>query len=194
MMKENSSREFGQCGLTIQQAMVEQATHFPPEKGIPLSILWDGLRIQTSDVWDVPSVGVLRAAFLHVKSDVEQGFDLRLPAGWLLLQSGDRVSHLRTWKNERFEDAVEYAFHSRDRLLWVWNVYKMRFPGGQVREEQWTDNAGFWIEAVSEQERIYHCSHGQAYPPDFDSLVFKVVVESSKAEEPKAKKRIRKRK
>jgi hypothetical protein len=37
-----------------------------------------------------------------------------------------------------------------------------------------TRNAGFWIEIVSPNERIYHSSHGLCDPPDFESLVFRV--------------------
>jgi len=107
---------------------------------------------------------------------IEQGFDIEIDNGWLRLMNGEQISHLRTWKDECYEDTVEYPFFSADRRLWVWNVYKMIYPGGQVIEEKWTENAGFWVEELAEFERIYHCSHGMAYPPDFESLVFKIAI------------------
>ena len=96
--------------------------------------------------------------------------------GWFKLAEGEQVSLLRTWKEDRFEDWVEYPFFSRDGLLSLWNVYEMSYPSGEKVVEKWTENAGFWFEACSESERVYHCSHGMANPPDFDSLVFKVSV------------------
>src|SRR5581483_7174074 len=105
-------------------------------------------------------------------------FDLEIDKGWIELAGGEHVPLLRTWKDERLPDIVEYPFHSRDGLLWVWNVYEMTYPSGEKVDEKWTENAGFWFEVVSESERIYHCSHGMATPPNFESLVFKVTIRS----------------
>ena len=52
----------------------------------------------------------------------------------------------------------------------------MQYASGQQVEEKWTENAGMWIEEISPTERIYHCSHGMAHPPDFESLVFKITI------------------
>jgi hypothetical protein len=35
-----------------------------------------------------------------------------------------------------------------------------------------------WVEEVSARERIRHCSHAQADPPEFAALVFKIVIRS----------------
>jgi hypothetical protein len=123
----------------------------------------------------VPNKGVVEAAFLQAKEGVEQGFDLKVN-GWFCLKGGEQIPVLRTWKEDRYEDAVVYPFVSQDGQMWVWNVFKMEYPGGQVVEEKWTENAGFWVEMRSEVERIYHCSHGMATPPDFESLVFKIRI------------------
>jgi len=168
-------RDYADSGLTIQYAMNDHATRFPDKRTRPRFILWNGLRVWTSDVWTVPEKGTVRAEFLSAKGDIEQGFDIKVD-GWLELAEGEHVPVLRTWKDERYLDVVEYPFLSRDGRLWVWNVYKMKYPGGQIVQEKWTENAGFWIDQVSESERIYHCSHGMATPPDFDSLVFSVRV------------------
>jgi hypothetical protein len=60
----------------------------------------------------------------------------------------------------------------------------MRYPGGQVVEEKWTENAGMWVEQVTPYERVYHCSHGMANPPDFESLVFRVSINNKDNSEP----------
>lgn len=131
--------------------------------------------MQTVDVLPVPPDGVVRGEFLRVAGDPEQAFDIKVD-GWIQLENGERVSVLRTWNDSLYESDVEYPFHSKDGFLRVWNVYKMRYPGGQVVEERWTENAGMWVEEASPSERIYHCSHGMANPPDFESLVFKISI------------------
>lgn len=176
MMTSTTFCDYGSTGMTIQQAMVDHVKKHPDKMQRPDYILWNGFRVKTSDGWTTSEKGIVRAEILSCKMDVEQGFDIKVD-GWLELAEGERVTVLRTWKDERFEDAVEYPYFARDKRLWVWNVYKMTFPGGQIVEEKWTENAGFWVEQVGENERIYHCSHGMASPPDFESLVFKVSVQ-----------------
>ena len=175
-MKDATVRDYADSGLTIQYAMNDHAERFPDSKTRPKFLLWNGLRVWTSDSISIPREGVVRAEFLSADRSVRQGFDLKSHDGWFELAGGQRVSLLRTWKDSRHEDAVEYRFQSRDGLLWVWNVYEMTYPNGETVEEKWTENAGFWVESVSDCERIYHCSHGMAKPPDFDALVFKVSV------------------
>ncbi|HUV63274.1 MAG TPA: hypothetical protein VMW24_05205 [Sedimentisphaerales bacterium] len=175
-MTLTTTRDYAESGLTIREAMLDHAKRFPNKAKRPDHILWAGHRIKTADVFHVPQRGIVRAEFLSAMEGVEQGFDIQLDGGWVELEQGEHVPHLRTWKDKDFDDVVEYPFFSPDERLWVWNVYKMKYPGGQIVEEKWTENAGFWIEHISENERIYHCSHGMATPPDFDSLVFKVRV------------------
>lgn len=83
--------------------------------------------------------------------------------------------------DDRYEDIVEYPFASDTGRLCVWNVYTHQLPNGDWREGKWSGNAGLWVEYLSPQERIYHCSHGALERPDFDSLVFKVTVTNDKA-------------
>ncbi len=168
-------RDYADSGLTIQYAMLDHIKRFPDKSLRPDYILWDGLRIKTADALTVPPQGRVRGEFLSSKGDVEQGFDLKIE-GWFRLENGERVSLLRTWNDSRYELFVEYPFQSKDGRLWVWNVYKMRYEGGQVVEEKWTENAGMWVQEVSPTERIYHCSHGMAHSPDFESLVFKITI------------------
>lgn len=167
--------DYAESNLTIREAMLDHVKRCPDKDERPDYVLWAGRRIKTSDVLHVPRNGIVRAEFLSAKDDVEQGFDLKVD-GWFQLSNGERVSVVRTWKDERLPDVVEYPFFSRDGLMRAWNVYKMKYSGGQVVEEKWTENAGFWLEQMSEYERLYHCSHGMAKPPDFESLVFKVQI------------------
>jgi hypothetical protein len=110
--------------------------------------------------------------FITSPQAIRQGVDLKVD-GWIRLAGGEHTQLLRTWQDERFEDVVEYPFCAKHGLLWTWNVYDMTYPGGQKLEEKWTENAGFWVEATGETERVYHCSHGLASPPDFDSFVYR---------------------
>jgi len=174
-MTVSDDKDYAASGLTIREALLDQVKRFPDKARRPERILWAGLAINTGDAFPVPREGIVRGEFLSSKGDAEQGFDLKLD-GWLRLEKGEKVSLLRTWNDSRYESMVEYPFHSEDRRLWVWNVYKRRLPDGRTVEEKWTENAGLWVERVSEAERIYHCSHGFLYPPDFESLVFKITI------------------
>jgi hypothetical protein len=169
-------RDYAESGLTIRTAMLDHVKRFPDKRTRPGYILWHGIKIGTADSIPVPSRGIVRGEFLSGDSNVRQGFDLKIHEGWIELAGGEHVALLRTWRDERLEHVVEYPFFCRDGLLWVWNVYEMTFPSGERIEEKWTENAGFWVESVGESDRIYHCSHGMANPPDFESLVFKLSV------------------
>ena len=146
-------RDYANSGLTIRTAMNDHVKTYPDKLKRPEFILWGGLLVKTSDVFAVSERGVVRAEFLRCKGDVEQGFDVKLDDGWIELQDGEHISLLRTWKDDKYEDSVEYPFFSGDGRLWVWNVYKMKYRGGQVVEEKWTENAGFWIERISQNEQ-----------------------------------------
>jgi hypothetical protein len=174
-MKTQTGKDYSKSGLTIQYAMLDQYKRFPDKKDRPDFLLWGGFHVHTADGIPVPKTGHVRGEFLSWKGDVEQGFDIDIK-GWVELGDGKRVRRLRTWNDPRLPSTVAYPFHSKDGFIWVWNVYKMKYPGGQVVEERWTENAGMWVEEVSPTERIYHCSHGRASPPDFESLVFKITL------------------
>jgi hypothetical protein len=167
--------DYSSSGLTLQQAMVAHAKRHPDTKNRPETILWGQHRVRTSDLIHVPSKGVVRLEFLTSSPSIRQGVDLKVN-GWIALPGGEHVSLLRTWQNELLEDVVEYAFFSKDGILRTWNVYEMTYAGGQKVEEKWTENAGFWVEANGENERTYHCSHGMATQPDFNSFVYKLAI------------------
>ena len=168
-------KDYATSGLSIQYAMLDHVKRFPNSSSRPQYILWGGRRIKTGDAIEVPKTGMIRAEFLAVKKDVDQGFDIKANGG-IQLPDGRRVELLRTWYDTRYEPMVEYPFECEDRILRISNVYRMRYGGGQVIEEKWTGNAGFWVEKSSELDRVYHCSHGMAEVPDFDALVFRISI------------------
>ena len=175
MAKSDKVLDYGKSGLTIREAMLDHANRFPEKNNRPRYLLWNGRHIWTSDPFRVPIEGIVRLEFLKSSQAVRQGADLEVD-GWIELAGGGHVPLLRTWQDEQFEDVVEYPFFAKDGLLWTWNVYEMTYRGGQKVEEKWTENAGFWVEVIGENERVYHCSHGMASPPDFDLLVYKLTI------------------
>ncbi len=167
--------DYAISGLTIREAMVAHAKRNPDKKSRPDTIRWGHHFVKKFDWIPVPSQGIVRLEFLSASIDVRQGVDLRID-GWIELAGGEHIPHLRTWLDQRFEDVVEYPFFTKDGYLRTWNVYEMTYPGGQKIEEKWTENAGFWVEATGENERVYHCSHGMASPADFNALVYKLTM------------------
>jgi hypothetical protein len=166
--------DYSITGLSIQEAMVMDIKKYPSKIKRPRSIRWGSHRIQSADLLNVPKKGVIRLEFLSwSNTTVKQAVDISLK-GNLWLADGRGVSVLRTWLDPQFENFVEYPYTTKDSVIRIWNVYEMTYPAGQVIEERMTRNAGFWIEIVSPNERIYHSSHGLCDPPDFESLVFRV--------------------
>lgn len=175
-MKTENPIDYSISGMKIQQAMVDHVKKQPEKDKRTDYILWDGIQVKTSDSFKVDKNGTVYVEILSKKVGVEQGVDLKVN-GSFELKHGKKVQVLRTWKDDLYEDKVEYPFVCLDGALWVWNVYKMEYPGGEIVEEKWTGNAGFWVEKLTENERIYHCSHGMADVPDFDSFVFMVKID-----------------
>lgn len=170
-----SQTDYAETGLNIQSAMLVATKALGKKPSLPFGILWSGKIIQVGDQVAVPQRGCVRLELLHYAAGFEQGVDIKTKGGFELAD-GKVVPLLRTWADSRFEDDVEYPYTSSDGILHVWNVFKRRFPGGEVREERWTGNAGLWVEKLSSSERIYHCSHGMVDSPDFESLQFKLSV------------------
>lgn len=171
------AKDYGNSGLTIRSALIDQFKRYPDKDTRPRHLIWNGLRILTADAIPVPKQGIIKGEILSVTTPIEQGFDMDTDGG-LQIEDGRWIHPLRTWNDPKLQSVVQYPFRSNNCLLWVWNVYKMTYAGGQVIEEKWTENAGMWVEELSPMERVYHCSHGMANPPDFTCLVFKITVSS----------------
>lgn len=171
-----SDFDYSTTGLSIQESMVTDFKKHPSKIKGPRSIRWGSHRIQTADLLDVPKEGRIRLEFLSwSNTTVKQAVDISLK-GNIWLADGTGVSVLRTWFDLQLENFVEYPYTVNDSVIRIWNVYEMTYPAGQVIEERMTRNAGFWIDIVSPNERIYHSSHGLCDPPDFESLVFKISI------------------
>jgi hypothetical protein len=170
--------DYASTGMSIREALVHAGSNSRQPKGSPIVVTWNGKKVSNSDVLQVPRQGIWTAEFLSDKRDIDQAFDIKTYGGWIELLDGTRVPLLRTWKDERYEDTVEYPYFAPDGKLGIWNVYK-RTRGDVLVEEKWTDNAGLWVEQITPLDRIYHCSHADANPPDFGSLVFRVTVRAT---------------
>lgn len=173
--------DYAITGLDISQAKVDQAKRHPDKSTRPDYIIWGGNRVQTYDWWDVPKSGTIEVEFISALNSIEQGVDIKIDQGGIWLASGEEISVLRTWKDDHYEEIVRYLFHSLSGRLCIWNVYKVRHPNGHAEEEKWTGNAGFLVEHRGEHERIYRCSPGDASPPNFEALVFRVSVSGKPA-------------
>lgn len=171
----NSIIDYEDSGLSINRAVLDKRRRFPDKDQRPDHILWGGRKIKTYDWIEVPNSGTVTFEFLSAREEIEQGFDAKLN-GWFELEKKEQVSLLRTWKDDRFEDILTYPFHSHDKRMGIWNVYKEHLPNGQVIEDKFGGNAGFWVDVVSGCEWIYHCSPSMLSPPDFEALIFRVKI------------------
>lgn len=168
-------QDYAVSGLTVQQAMLAAVKAAPPRNRAPVSIKWGQHRIQTSCSIVVPPKGTVRLAFLSANDKYHQGVDIKVSGG-ILLANGSTVPLLRTWKDDLYEDVVEYNYESPDMKLWLWNVYDVQFPSGNVATEKWTGNAGLWVEDLGKNQWVCHCSAGPCSPPNFEVLVFSISI------------------
>src|SRR5687767_3545657 len=97
-------KDYATSGLDIQAAMVDQARLYPNKQERPPYLLWEGRKVLTSDLILTPKNGVVTARFVSGVDERRQGFDLKLSDGSFVLQGGEQIDHLRTWRDERFED------------------------------------------------------------------------------------------
>ena len=152
--------DYANTGLSIGAAMLDLAAKYPDKAVRPDHILWKGLPIRTADCFSVATKGFVKLEILSRIPGVDQ----------------EEIPLLRTWADDRYEDTVEYPYYSKVGRLCVWNVYKVHLPNGQIREEKWTGNSGFWVEMIDNNQRVYHCSNGNNSEPNFESLVFRLTV------------------
>ncbi len=175
---DSIERDYSTTGLTIRTAMLDHVGRYLDRQKRPEFIRWGRHQIKTSDAVRVPMKGVFKLELLSWEPGVRQGVDVKVD-GWIKLGENEKVPVLRTWREEEFEDEVEYEYMSRDGIIRVWNVYEMKYQNGQRIVEHWTENAGFWLEVASDGERVYHCSHGMASPPSFEAFNFKLTITAS---------------
>lgn len=168
--------DYGADGLDIQSAMLRHARAQPDRERRSRFLRWNGQVVWTAFEIVVPRRGRFQLELLDGAADATQGVDVKVVPGTIQLPGGERVPHLRTWRDARFEDTLEYPYRSRAGILWVWNVYKWSWPGGLVTDEKWTGNAGFLAEHEGDGRWLFRCSDGPSAPPDFGRLVFRISV------------------
>lgn len=156
---------------TIQRAMVAESKRRKRASGGPGSIVWGGKRVFTSYVLVVPPRGRLSLELIRAQAPLRQGVDLKMKGG-CILADGSVVPVLRTWFDPELEDRVEYDYVANDGRIATWNVYEVKTKTGRFELNR-EENAGMWVEERSATNVVYHCSHGRAYPPDFESLVYR---------------------
>lgn len=167
--------DYANSGLDIQRAMLAEAKRIRGRVPHPLVILWNGREVQTADRVDGPKKGRVRVEFLSCKAHRRQGMDIEVPNGKIRLADGSTASHLRIWNDPKLPKVVEYPYFARDGALWVSNVYE-RMRGAEFVPERWTGTAGMVVDAVSGNERNYHCSPGDLETPDFGFMLVRLVV------------------
>lgn len=175
MIYMKNQRDYEFSGLSIQRSMIDAVKAAGNKNGAPPKIIWGAHEVQTSDCLIVPKKGRFKIEFISSRDELRQGVDIKVNGG-INIFDGSKVETLRTWKDPLYEDVVEYEFSSIDGLLRIWNVYEVQNDCGLIEVAKWTDNAGFWVEEDLNGGRIYHCSAGPFSPPDFNALVFRLVI------------------
>ena len=174
MTKHGIEYDYAPSGMSIWQAMLERGKKRAKNEGGPVTIRWSDKVIQTADVFQVPMRGTIRLECIQCADDIRQGFDVKMKGG-CVLSDGKVVPLLRTWCDEKYEPILEYNYQADDGLISTWNVYET-WRGTELIAEKWAGNAGFWVEEVGPLDRIYHCSAGPLPAPDFNYLVYRVMV------------------
>lgn len=168
--------DYATTGMDIQSALVDRMSRYPDKNTRPDHILWGGLEVTTLQWLTVPKTGRITITLLDWKGDVEQAVDAKAEKGHLFLENGEKVELLRTWCDPRYEPVVSYPYTTKTGRLYVCNAFKRQWQNGRTVEDRWTGNAGFWVEKLSELDRIYHCSHGMTPRPDFTLLTFRATI------------------
>ena len=172
-----SDQDYSDIGLSILEAFLDAGEAYPgrPPMDVPAAIRWGGRDVVVTDIMRVPEHGHIRVQALGRAEDVRQAADLDVSPGGIILPNRTVVPSLRTWFDSRYEDLVEFDYHTPRRLLRTHNVYELRLDN-HVREDRWGDYAAMWIEELGACDRIYHCNSGLRNPPTFDDLVFRVTA------------------
>ncbi|MEV4659074.1 hypothetical protein [Micromonospora sp. NPDC049301] len=183
-IEDGSPVDYASTGLTISTGLLDvskrnQRLRRPPV--LPLTLKWGLLAVTTGDAWGgLPIESTLSLTVLAQGAGVKQGIALMAPRGQIRNGADVGSPELILWAGDGRTFTI--GCQSPHGVLQVCNVYEEAGPGWS-RVERWTENAGLWVEWVSETERLYHCNHASTAPPTFDDLVFSVrVVDDSAAQ------------
>jgi hypothetical protein len=174
--------DYAQTGLSINVSMLDhtrrgrrlgRAVETPPK------LSWGGLTVVTGDIWEnADANSVISVEISRWRADIRHGVSISSnervlrPGG-----QGDRSgqSEIILWPTED-EQRFEIRCDSSASQIRVTNAYQV---GGDnwSRIERWTENAGLWVDSISERRRVYHCNYYSSAPPTFVDLVFTMSVD-----------------
>ena len=179
-MNIQEEKDYGHLGYTIGQAFVQQHLECKKKKiPAPNFVLWRGKIVKIFDKIKLPPHGKITGIVLHDAFSEKKmnGFDLKFENGYLVLEEGEQIKHLRTWSDPDYEDKVEYEFFATpNSILSIWNVSRIYLSNGHILVEKWTGNAGFIIEEITEYHKVYHCNHYEAENADFNDFRFSIEI------------------
>ena len=177
-----SERDYGGAGLSVRRAFVEARDAFggqlsnPMTK--PISILWNGRDIIIGDILDVPQRGRFHIDFVSCRPTTLHGVDIEIPGGGIVFKGGKISPTLRTWFGSWYEpelEWVEYPYHAPKGQLRVTTASE-RTHGDQKVVERWTGNAAMFVERLGAHKHVYHCSHADSSPPNFEDMVIALTL------------------
>lgn len=106
------------------------------------------------------------------------GISISSKNGWIRLSDGSTTPRLHIWNEPGLPSSVTHEFESRDGVIRIWNVYRIRHPSGIVTEDYFTGNAGIVVLEQGPSHVRLGCSGGLG---DFDPQ--ELVVEISWTED-----------
>jgi len=177
-----SERDYSSTGLSLRRAFVEARNAYGREHPTPLtepfSILWDGRDIIAGDILRVPRTGRFRIDFVSCRPTALHGIDIDIPRGSIVFKGGEISPTLRAWYGSWYEpelEWVEYPYHAPEGWLRLTNVCE-RARGDKKVVERWTGNAGMFVQRHEAHHHVYHCSHADSSPPNFEDMVFALTL------------------
>lgn len=145
---------------------------FVESKGSPLLI--DGRKIIQMDEVRLPDRCDLTIRFVGERVFEGNAAVIAIDRpGKIFLPDGSFVNSLITWDDPGLPREMCYRISSAEKLLRVYNKYRVRHSADFVTEDNFTGNAGITIIDVGPGYKRYGCSNGpKSFSPD--DLVFEV--------------------
>jgi len=174
---ETIFQDYSKEEVSVAEASMKQLKYFKQSGQIPPNyIIWGQRKVQFTDRIMLPSEGKIICQIMKDKFEDEalNAFDLKFEDGYILLEKGEVVKHLRTWGDSQYEPRIEYFFKAKpNSLLFISNVSKIKLPNGKILIESRIGNSSFCISNEMDiYEKTFNCNHYTTYPPTFDDFVF----------------------
>ena len=114
-------------------------------------------------------VGKARVHIRFLEPRMGCGVALKAAKGAIILSDGSKTHLLHVWSDPNLPSEQSHEVDCRDGELRIWNIYRVRHPGGGETVEQWTGNAGMIVDVKSPTKRLYRSSIGPGeFSPDFE--------------------------